>query len=168
MRNQSKAKPKVFVGSSVESIKVAYAIQENLENDAEVTVWRQGLFELSKPAVDSLMRALDRSDFAIFVFAPNDALKLRQKKYTAVRDNVIFELGLFIGKLGRSRTFIVLPKDSQDLRIPTDLTGITPGTFDAKRKDKNLVAALGPFCNQVMRLLSRIGPVKKLWHPTNR
>jgi predicted nucleotide-binding protein len=136
MRKQPKVKPRVFVGSSVESLAVAYAIQENLENDAEVTVWPQGIFELSKTAVESLIRALNRSDFAIFVFAPNDTLKLRQKKHAAVRDNVIFEFGLFIGKLGRSRTFIVVPKDQKDLRIPTDLMALHLGNSTPNEKTK--------------------------------
>jgi len=54
-----------------------------------------------------------------------------------------------MGKLGRQRTFIVVPKASEQLRIPTDLTGVTLGRFDPNRNDKNLEAAFGPFCNMV-------------------
>src|ERR1019366_6665779 len=107
------ARPRLFIGCSDESVDYAYAIQQNLDDDAEVTVWKQGIFELTKTSVESLIKTLDRSDFAVFVFAPNDALRLRQKKYAAVRDNVVFELGLFMGKLGRQRTFIVVPKASE-------------------------------------------------------
>jgi predicted nucleotide-binding protein len=142
-------KPRLFIGSSKESLDYAYAIHENLEDDAEVTVWSQGIFKLSRTSVESLVQALDRTDFAIFVFAPDDALLLRKKSYSAVRDNVVFELGLFMGKLGSHRTFMVVPKASGSLRIPTDLIGITPGYFNSNRKDRNLLAAFGPFCNQV-------------------
>lgn len=135
----------------------AYAIQQNLDDDAEVTVWTQGIFALTKTSVESLVKTLDKSDFAIFVFAPSDALRLRQKKYKAVRDNVIFELGLFMGEIGRERTFIVVPKGAADLRIPTDLAGITPGKFDPNRNDKNLEAAFGPFCNAVRSQVRRRG-----------
>ena len=103
-RGPRRARPKVFVGSSVKSLDVAYAIQENLEHDAQLTVWPQGVFELSRTAVESLDRVLAASDFGIFVFAPNDVLRLGKKTYAAVRDNILFELGLFVGRLGVERT----------------------------------------------------------------
>jgi hypothetical protein len=166
MATRNRAKPRVFVGSSKESLDYAYAIQQNLDDDAEVTVWKQGIFDLTKTTVESLIRALDRTDFAIFVFAPNDVLRLRRKSFAAVRDNVVFELGLFMGRLGRSRTFAVAPRGKQNLRIPTDLAGVTLGGYNT-RADKNLEAALGPFCNQVRRQLRKVGlrvkrPVRRL------
>jgi hypothetical protein len=157
MKKKKVRRPRLFIGSSEESLDYAYAIQQDLDDDAEVTVWKQGIFQLTKTSVESLIKALDRSDFAVFVFAPNDALRLRQKKYAAVRDNVVFELGLFMGKLGRQRTFIVVPKTSEHLRIPTDLTGVTLGKFEPNRKDKNLEAAFGPFCNAVRGQIRRRG-----------
>ena len=154
-------RPKLFVGSSAESIDVAYAIQDNLQKDAETTVWAQGVFELSKPAIESLTRTLTISDFGAFVFAPDDATRLRKKSYAAVRDNVILELGLFVGKLGVERTFIVIPDNVTDLRIPTDLTGITPGHYDAERDDGNLQAALGPVCNKIRKVIKSLKAVKR-------
>lgn len=142
-------RPKLFVGSSVEGLQVAYAIQENLEHDAEPTVWPQGVFELSKSALQSLMTQLQRTDYGVFVFTPDDEVRLRNTKYKSVRDNVIFELGLFTGKLTPDCVFVVVPKDSENLRIPTDLVGTSLGTYDAEREDGNLQAALGPFCNRV-------------------
>lgn len=156
MPKRQAARPRLFIASSAEGLDYAYAIQKNLDDDAEVTVWTQGIFDLSATTVESLIGALDKFDFAVFIFAPDDVLRLRQKKFTAVRDNVVFELGLFMGKLGRHRTFIVAPKSSRDLRIPTDLAGITPGTFNAQRSDGNLAAAFGPFCSEV-RLQIRSG-----------
>lgn len=153
--------PRVFIGSSTESLEEVYAIQENLEDDAEVTVWKQGIFELSRTSLESLLRAVVRSDFGIFVFSATDTLRLRQKKYVTARDNVVLELGMFIGQLGHQRTFFVVPKGTPDLRIPTDLAGITSGHYDAERKDKNLAAALGPFSHQVRKQLRRLRNIKR-------
>jgi Predicted nucleotide-binding protein containing TIR-like domain len=155
-----RARPAVFIGSSVEGLDVAYAIQENLHHDAEVTVWPQGVFDLTQTALKSLTKMLEKADFGIFVFTPDDRIRLRKKALSAVRDNVVFELGLFIGKLGVDRTFVVIPDDAKDLHIPTDLTGVTPGKFDPKRNDRNLSAALGPFCNRVRAALRKRNAVR--------
>ena len=141
-------KPKLFIGSSSEALEVANAIQENLNYDAEVTVWNQGIFKLSSTSLNDLISALGKSDFAIFVFNPDDIGIIRQQQHSIVRDNVIFELGLFIGKLGQSKVFYVVP-DNETIHLPTDLLGVSPGYYNSKRVDKNLLAALGPFCNQV-------------------
>ncbi|RXM41480.1 hypothetical protein BOQ62_00155 [Chryseobacterium sp. CH21] len=144
-------KPKIFIGSSVESLEVAHNIQELLEHEANSTVWTQGIFELSNTALEDLIKALDSFDYAIFIFKPEDVSTIRDKNYNTVRDNVIFELGLFIGKLGKDRVFFVAPKNSKDFHLPSDLAGITYGTYNSEREDENILAALGPFCNQIRR-----------------
>jgi len=151
-------KPKIFVGSSVEGLTVAYAVQQNLTYEADVTVWDQGVFELSQTSIESLINILHGSDFAIFVFSPDDITKIRQKAHLTVRDNVIFELGLFIGKLGRERTFIIMP-NKPIFHIPTDLLGVTAGKYDANRTDGSLQAATGPVCHQIRIQIKKLGLV---------
>ncbi|HEU4881422.1 MAG TPA: nucleotide-binding protein [Longimicrobium sp.] len=150
-------RPLVFVGSSAESLDVAYAVQENLEFSAEVTVWSQGLFVLTRTALQSLHNLIETFDFAVFVFAPDDVARIRNQESPVVRDNVVFELGMFLGKLGPDRSFIVTPRASADLHLPSDLLGVTPATYDAHRRDKNLVAALGPACTRMRRAMDEIG-----------
>jgi predicted nucleotide-binding protein/tetratricopeptide (TPR) repeat protein len=149
-------KPKVFIGSSVEGLNIAYAVQQNLTHETEVTVWDQGIFELSLTTIESLILALAKFDFAIFVFSQDDVVRMRQKQHQAVRDNVIFELGLFIGKLGRERSFIITP-DKTQLHIPTDLLGINIGKYDPKRSDGSFQSATGPVCHQIKQQVKKLG-----------
>ena len=148
-------KPAVFIGSSSEGLDLAYAIQENLAVDAEATVWNQGVFEPSKCTLAALEEGLDQFQFGVFVFSQEDLLTLRKERYSAVRDNVLFELGLFVGRLGREKNFIVIPKDASDLRLPTDLLGLSTLTFDSKRRDRNLSAALGPTCRRIVEAMTK-------------
>lgn len=153
-------KPRIFVGSSVEGLDVAYAAQEGLEYDLEVTVWPQGVFAPSRYAMDELEGEMAQSDYALFIFSPDDVAYIRDEAHRVARDNVILELGLFIGGLGRERCFIIVPDDGEAIHLPTDLLGITPITFKADRTDGNIVAALGPACNRIRRIAKRSGALR--------
>jgi hypothetical protein len=149
---------RVFVGSSVEGLSIAYAVQENLEYDSEVTVWSQGTFEPSQTTIESLDKEIDHFDFALFVFTSDDVTRIRGQHFSAVRDNVLFELGLAIGRLGRQRSIILMPRENDPIRLPTDLLGVAPVTYNPLRSDGNMAAALGPACNQMRRTVAQHGP----------
>ena len=152
--NDKKTLPNAFIASSVEGLATAYAVQTNLEHDMHGTVWPQGVFGLSESPLDALLEALDRSDFGIFIFSPDDIVKMRDGEHTTVRDNVLFELGLFIGKLGKRRCFVVTP-DTPRMKFPSDLVGVTPATFNGDRND--LSAALGPACHKIREAMQKHG-----------
>lgn len=154
-------KPAMFIGSSAEHLNLAYAAQENMEHDVESTVWTQGVFTPSRTAMASLIDRMEESDFGLFVFSPDDITAMRDENKRTVRDNVVFELGLFIGHLGPERCFIIVPRGQEDLHLPTDLTGLTPALFDADRQDGNVQAALGPACNRVLKAVRKLGPIVK-------
>ena len=149
-------KPVLFIGSSSESLDIAYAAQENLEDCAQVIVWTQGLFDLSRSFLESLVDTLDETEFGLFVFAPDDLTRIRGQAIETTRDNVVFELGLFIGRLGRERTFILMPKDDGSLHLPTDLMGINTATFEKPENPKFLVPALGAACNKIRRAIQQV------------
>jgi hypothetical protein len=152
-------RPEVFVGSSSESLAIAEAAQLNLQADADVTVWTQGMFTLSQSTMDGLIQRASKSDFAVFVFGRDDVTRMRGRDYVTARDNVVFETGLFAGSLGMSRTFILRPRGGDELRLPSDLLGITTAAYDSDRPDGNLTAALGPACTQIRTAMRRLGPV---------
>jgi CAP12/Pycsar effector protein, TIR domain len=142
-------KPTLFIGSSSESLDVAYAAQRNLEDVAEVVVWTQGIFELTKSYLESLLDAIEDTEFGLFIFGADDLIRIRGAEIPTARDNVVFELGLFIGHLGRDRTFILMPKSSADFHLPTDLLGVSTATFQPPSRPDRLQAALGPACHDI-------------------
>src|SRR5258708_4199129 len=122
-------KPKLFVGSSREQLDVARAVHEELHADAEVTGWNQGIFEFTKTTLESLLDELTNADFTVFVFTPDDIARIRNVEYQVVRDNIIFELGLALGALGRERSFIIQPTIVEPIHLPTDLLGVTVASY---------------------------------------
>jgi hypothetical protein len=145
-------KPRVFIGSSTRSLDIAGAIQVGLHHDADVVVWNQNVFKLGQSNMEALVHELGKSDFGIFVFAPDDVVTMKDQRMASVRDNVIFEFGLFLGKLGRERVFALLPMGA-DIHLPTDLSGVIFGEYDPEQE---LVSAVGPFCFQVRQEIKRL------------
>ncbi|CDT88180.1 conserved hypothetical protein [Vibrio coralliirubri] len=148
-------KPKLFIASSVEGLDVAEAVNVNLEYVSENTLWTNA-FQLSSVTLTSLAERADSSDFGVFIFTPDDGLEMRGDKRSAVRDNVLFELGIFIGSLGVERCFIVKPRNV-DLHIPTDLAGVTIADYDSNRSDNNLGSALSFACTQMKASIRALG-----------
>lgn len=156
----SRKLPAVFIGSSSEGLDVAREIEVHLQDDAETTIWKNGVFGLGDGVLESLMNVLDQFDFAIMVLSPDDTIETRGQTFSSPRDNVIFEVGLFMGRLGRSRTFIVHAVDS-DLRLPSDLAGITLAPY---RPRDNLAAAVSPACTAIIKAIRALGFIESRLH----
>lgn len=149
--------PILFVGCSVESLPLARAIQNALSHDpVTVRVWTDDTFQASTFPVESLERELVNADFAAMVLSPDDTVTSRETTSDAPRDNVIFELGFFMGTLGRSRTFLVCP-GGLDLKIPTDLLAITTLTYNVGDESGPAVAVASA-CNEIREHIRRNGP----------
>lgn len=144
-----KEKPvKLFIASSSEAVRIANAVQSNLDGESiHTTVWTQSIFKNFCPPIASLLREAKNFDYAVFVLTPDDKIFTREKIMESPRDNLIFELGLFTGLLGLPCCFAITPKDTSTLKLPTDLSGLVMGHYDPLRKD--LVAALGAACFQI-------------------
>lgn len=154
---QSSEAPKIFIGSSTEGLSIARKLQASLAEQFNVEIWNQGtVFGLGTHTLEALEGAVLSYDFAIFVFTPDDSLLSRGETKPVARDNVIFELGLFTGRLGRHRAFIVRPKGTT-VNLPTDLAGISTATYD--HTISNLAAGLEPACEKIREAIARANPV---------
>lgn len=148
-------KPKVFIASSVEGINIAYALQTLMERDVECTVWDQGVFSPSSYTLLDILNILKKVDYGIFVFTFDDFTVMRDTKRYVVRDNVLLELGIFLGHLGNERCFIVQPRDVENGHLPTDLLGIETIYYDNGREDNNLEGALGTVKHSIIKSIKK-------------
>ncbi len=150
-------RPRVFVGSSTEAKAFATAVHSHFCEIAEVTVWPDGAFRQNEGNLEALFRLLDYFDFAVFVLSPDDDLRHRGENRKAPRDNVLFEFGLFLGRLGRERCFAIA-SNQPDLHLPSDLRGITIARYDSSRSDGNERASTRPACQMILEEITKLGP----------
>ena len=150
-----RVRPTLFIGSSTEGHPVAKALQVLLDQACEVTIWSQGVFGLSQGTLESLVSALEDYDFAVLALTPDDLVNSRDTSAPAPRDNVLFELGLFMGALGRQRTYLLFDRTAK-LKLPTDLAGVSAATYEPHASG-NLRAALGSAATQIEDRIAKLG-----------
>lgn len=145
------SKSRVFISTSIEGLHIAEAIQIGLESVATCTIRTQGVLKQSDKPIENVVNIAADFDYAIIVITPADFQGKNPTEKRGPKDNIIFELGLFTGTLGRARTFMVLCKDDP-IHLPSDLIGVTIAMY-SKRSADNLLAALEPVCTQVKRAM---------------
>jgi predicted nucleotide-binding protein len=150
--------PCVFIGSSTESKKAALAVKKSLDKVAKTVVWTQkDVFEPGKFTLESLEENAQRSDFAVMVFGPDDVIFSRGNRQAGPRDNVIFELGLFMGALERKRAFVIAPRGKK-LKIPTDILGTNFVTYPVGGS-QSLDRAIDEACGTLKHVIKKNGPI---------
>ena len=117
--------PRVFVASSTASASLAHRLADRLKPDVAADVW-DTLFKPGDNTLDNLLLFSSLYEFGIFVLSADDLTTTRDVQRYQPRDNVIFELGIFMGAVGRSRAFaVVVDGGDGDVKLPTDLAGNT-------------------------------------------
>jgi CRP/FNR family cyclic AMP-dependent transcriptional regulator len=148
-------KVRVFVISSVEALPVARAIENAFAYDPFATiVCAQGVFRVTNYTLESLENELEKCDFAVAIAHPDDQTHVRDEDWPTPRDNVIFELGFFMGRLGRSRAILMEPRGER-LKLPSDLAGITTIRYRFDKAEP--AASMGPACNELREHIMRLG-----------
>lgn len=147
--------PKLFIISSAEALDLARELQSGLQHDVLSVVWTDGVFFASGYALEILEAQVEESDFAVAVTRFEDIVESRGQTLSTLRDNVVFELGLFMGRLGRHRTVLLHPRKS-GVKLPSDLHGLTAIAY-AEGKPENLTALLAPACNEVRKIIKKFG-----------
>ena len=149
--------PVLFLGCSSESLHIAKAFEEHLRTAGIATrLWTDGVFRASVFTLESLETELSNADFAALVLSPDDMVISREATLTAPRDNVVFELGLFMGALGHARTFLIRPVQ-EELKSPTDLAGLTAVLYSL-RPHADPVTALAVPGDEIASVVRSLGP----------
>ena len=151
--------PIMFLGCSVEGLELAKALESSFKHsDVVVRAWYNGgVFTASGYTMDDLMKQVNQCDFAMFVFGPDDKIHSRDEEHAGPRDNVVLEFGLFMGRLGRERVFMV-KQAKADLKIPSDLTGIKPVEYVCK-PGCTVHDLVGPVRNEVEQIINKLGAI---------
>lgn len=115
-------KPKLFIGSSSSGYEVAEQVKQHLADICDVHLWKDpNIWDLGKSTLGNLIRAAAYFDFGIFVATADDLTFTKDKIVIEPRDNVILEMALFCGALGRDRSFLLV---EEDIKLPSDFDGI--------------------------------------------
>lgn len=156
------AKTRVFLISSAEALPIARAVHNALAHDNfDVIPWQEGVFKAASYPLETLEAQVDKADFAIAIAHADDIVEYKETDWPTPRDNVIFELGLFMGRLGTDRAILLEPRNNK-VRLPSDLAGVTTITYRYDKDSPDKAALLAPACNELRDYIVDKGP-KKDW-----
>ena len=161
-----KIKPRIFIGSSAEALHLVEALISHLGNhDFVLESWTGDVFTVTGSTMHSLVKALDRADFGVFLFHQDDEVEFRGKSMTAARDNTVLEYGMYLGRLGPERTIGVLPRDLNQ-KMPSDTDGLSFVSYDPNDIDNidEDNAALTKAATDIKRHVRNVGPLATAEH----
>jgi hypothetical protein len=84
-------------------------------------------------------------DFGVFVATSDDLTLTNDKLVIEPRDNVILEMALFLGALGRHKSFLLV---ETGIKLPSDFEGIYMPRFESG-KDETIKQACVEFANKI-------------------
>jgi CRP/FNR family transcriptional regulator, cyclic AMP receptor protein len=143
---------RVLIVSSSEALQVARSVKEEFDHDNMfVDIWTD-IFRATFYTLEDLERKLADTDFVIAI-AQGDDVESRDERWPAPRDNVIFELALAMGMLGRHRAILMEPREDK-VKLPSDMAGVTTVTYKLGADKK---PDIGAACNKLRRLFEH-GP----------
>ena len=154
---QARDKIRVFIISSREAIDIVRAIENDFERDTDIDIvaWKNDVFKVANYPLEDLEAQLDLADFAVAIAHADDVVTSRKRRTGAPRDNVVFELAYFMGRLGRRRSVLIEPA-LKKVKLPSDFTGVTniSYNFDSSEPAKSMAVA----CNKLRTHIRTLGP----------
>ena len=139
-------KPKIFIGSSKAGYSIAEKVKDNLVNIGDCFLWQDpNVWEPNRSTFENLLRMVSYFDFGVFVATADDLTLTNDKIVIEPRDNVILEMALFLGAMGRDKSFLLV---EDGIKLPTDFSGIYMPRFD-KGNDTIIKNACDEYANKI-------------------
>jgi hypothetical protein len=164
-------KPRIFIGSSSEAIGIAIKLRRKLKDIANVVIWNEAPeFQINRSILDGLLKSKNKYDFAIMIFNKDDAIAPgkdeadsggQHKALYVPRDNVLFELGLFMGWLGPDRTFFIY-NTRDEVKIPSDFKGLVVARYASH--SGNLDEDITEATDEIRQQIEKYGALPALDH----
>lgn len=125
-------KKRLFIGSSSEELKLAEKAKVILSSDFDVTIWDEkvwdsSVFKINQNFLSDLLKATLQFDFGILLGTNDDKVEFRGQVMLQPRDNILFELGLFTGRLGTSKCAFLIDKE---IKLLSDFGGLSLALFE--------------------------------------
>lgn len=151
VKKQKEDTMKIFLGSSTDSADYMEEIALKLQQlNQDTLMWNEtgkGIFPPGTNTIDALVKITESVQAAVFIFNADDKIwndKSSLEGVDTVRDNVLFEYGLFVGKLKKEKVCFVCkgkPKLASDLKGITYIDGDTKD-LEVKNKLKDWLGAM--------------------------
>jgi predicted nucleotide-binding protein len=90
---------------------------------------------MSRPLIEKFEDEAQTCSFAFGLFTPDDEIVNAANHYKQARPNVIYEVGWFIGRLGKHRVALLLKEGT---RHHSDLDGVSRISFSENIEEKFL------------------------------
>lgn len=122
---------------------IVHGHDEEMKQDVTRTIKKLGLSPIilhelpnkGRTIIEKFTKHADDVSFALVLLSPDDiGYRYQSKSKTPkprARQNVIFEFGYFIGKLGRERV-VALHKVSKNFEMPSDYSGVIFVPYESK------------------------------------
>jgi hypothetical protein len=147
----------IFIASSSEALPIAQAVKQYFDQEWDVDIWKENIFNPNWNYLETLLNRASYYDYCIAICAADDAARIREETVKVTRDNVVFEFGLFLGRIGPNRTFLIV---DEEVKLFSDWDGIEVAKY---RAGSDLVSAVRTACDSIPK---EINVAEKLPHFT--
>jgi len=109
-------------------------LKDILQNELRLNpIVLQEQADIGKTLIEKFEHYADTCSYAIAIFTPDDQVTNNGEQYVQARPNVIYELGWFCGRLGRSGVMLLLKEGTS---VFSDFGGIVQKRFATNVKEK--------------------------------